>query len=67
MTDAEIIALLDRILSGDRPDDEFGEWIERLERATRCPNILNLIKYRTPEETSETILRKAREYRPIQL
>jgi len=67
MTDAETLALLDRILSGDRPDEEFGQWIEQLKKATGCPNILNLIKYRTPADTSQTILRMAREYRPIQL
>ena len=67
MTDIEILALLDRILTGDRPDTEFGQWIEQLKKATGCPNILNLIKYRTPADTSESILRKAREYRPIQL
>jgi hypothetical protein len=67
MTDAEILALLHRILGGDRPDEFIGEWLEQLERATGCPHIQNLIKYRTPEETAETILRKAREYRPIQL
>ena len=67
MTDIEILALLDRILTGDRPDTEFGQWIEQLKKATGCPNILNLIKYRAPADTSESILRKAREYRPIQL
>ena len=67
MTDAEIITLLGRILSGDRPDELIGEWMEQLEKATGCPHIQNLIKYRTSEETPETILRKAREYKPIQL
>jgi hypothetical protein len=67
MTDAEILALLDRILSGNRPDEEFGQWIEQLKKATGCPDVLNLIKYRTPADTPETILRKARDYRPIQL
>lgn len=54
MTDTEILALLDRILSGDRPDENFGQWIEQLEMATRCPNVLNLIKYRTPADSRDT-------------
>ena len=67
MTDPEILALLERILAGDRPEKEFGQWIERLKVATGCPHVLNLIKYRAPSDTAEAILQKARDYRPIQM
>ena len=30
MSDEEVLALLDRILNGDRPEEKFGEWIEML-------------------------------------
>ena len=65
LTDAEAISLLEQIFAGDRPDALLGVWILQLERATGCPHVLNLIKYRNASETPADILRKAREYRPI--
>jgi len=67
MTDTEILDLIGRILRGEGADDEVGEWIERLERATRCPHILDLIRDADASTTPEAILQKARQYRPIQL
>ena len=67
LTDAEAMALLGRIFSGDRPESEFGIWIEQLKRATGCPDILDLIKYRKEQDTPAELLRRAREHRPIQL
>ncbi len=67
LTDTEALVLLERIFSGDRPEAKFGIWILQLERATGCPNILNLIKYRKEHETPAEVLRRAREHRPIQL
>jgi hypothetical protein len=67
MTDAEILEVLERILRGEGDDDEVGEWIEKLERATRCPHILSLIRECSELDTPETILRKAREYKPFEL
>ncbi len=67
MTDNETLDLIAKILKGEGVDDEVGEWIERLERATRCPHILNLIRDADTSTTPEMILQKAREYKPIQL
>jgi hypothetical protein len=67
MTDAEILELIARLLRGEGNDAEADAWMEQLERATRCPNISDLIFYGDPADTPEAILQKARQYRPIQL
>jgi hypothetical protein len=67
LSDTEATAILERIFSGYRPDSQLGIWIEQLKRTTGCPHIQNLIKYRRESETPADILRRAREYRPIQL
>jgi len=67
MTDAEIIELIARLQRGEGKDEEVGEWMDRLKRAIPCPHISDLIFYGEPSDTPETILRKAREHRPIQL
>jgi hypothetical protein len=67
MNDSEIIILIGRILRGEGSDNEIGDWIEELERATRCPHILGIIRNSSESDTPENILRKAREYKPFQL
>jgi len=67
MNDAEIIELIARLQRGAGNDDEVGEWTERLKQATQCPNISDLIFYGDTSDSPEIILKKAREYRPIQL
>ncbi len=67
MTDAEIVDLTGRLQRGEGEDDEVGGWIAQLERATGCPNISDLIFYGEDADTREDILKKARQYRPIEL
>jgi hypothetical protein len=67
MADAEILVMIARLQRGEGSDDEVGGWMEQLERATGCPNISDLIFYGDPSDTPEVILRKARQYKPIQL
>jgi len=67
MDDPEIISLIERVLQHDCSDEEFGILIERLKVETKCPNFLNLIKHSSLSESGKEILKKAREYRPIQL
>jgi len=67
LSDAQALAVLERIFDGHGSDAQFGTWVEQLKRATGCPNILGLIKHRKESETPADLLRRAREYRPIQL
>jgi hypothetical protein len=67
LSEAEALAILERIFGGNRSDAQFGTWVEQLKRATGCPNVLDLIKHRKESETPTDLLRRAREYRPIQL
>ena len=67
MTDSEILELIALLQRGEGKDEEVGDWIGRLKRTIRCPNISDLIFYGEASDNPETILRKAREYRPIQL
>lgn len=67
MTDTEMLNLLGRIMRGEGSDAEVGVWIQNLERATRCPHLLNILRDCGAADTPETVLRKAREYRAIQL
>jgi hypothetical protein len=67
LTDAEALSIMKRILDGEGSDEQLGIWIEQLIRATGCPHILGLIRQWKPPETAADVLRRAREYRPIQL
>ncbi len=67
MTDAEIIALIARIQRVDCEENELGPLLHQLKVATVCPNISNLIFYGEDADTPEDILKKARQYRPIEL
>ena len=67
MTDEEMLDIIRRLQSGEIPSEEGGKWLELLKRETKCPNISDLMFYGTESDTPEDILRKAREYRPIQL
>jgi hypothetical protein len=67
MTEPEILELIARLLRGEGSDEQFGEWIEKLKRDTKCPHILQLLRDADSGTTPEAILQKARRYRPIQL
>jgi len=67
MTDVELLDLIARLQRGEGGDDVATEWIAELERGIPCPRITDLIFFGEPSDTPEDILRKAREYRPIQL
>lgn len=67
MNDAEILECIAKLQRGEGKDDEVGEWLEKLIRATCCPHISDLIFYGDSTDTPEIILKKARQYRPIQL
>ena len=67
LNDAEALSILGRILQGEGSDEQLGIWIDQLIRATGCPNILGLIREWKPPQTAADVLRRAREYRPIQL
>jgi hypothetical protein len=67
MTDAEILDLIARILRGEGSDEEFGEWIEQLNRSTRCPHVLQFLREADATTTPEQILERARQYKPIQM
>jgi hypothetical protein len=55
------------MLRGEGSDDQVGIWIEQLIRATGCPHILGILRQWKPPETAADVLRRAREYRPIEL
>jgi len=67
MTDTEILELLGKILRGEGAEGDIGEWIMTLERAIRCPHLLDILRESNEFDTPETVLRKAREYKPFLL
>ena len=67
MTDPEILELIGQMQRVEYREEDLADLLERLKVATRCPNISDLIFYGDPSDTPEVILRKARQYKPIQL
>jgi hypothetical protein len=67
MTDEETLSLIGRLLRGEGSDEEFGQWIEDLKKATGCPHILQLLREADESTTSKLILERARQYKAIQL
>jgi hypothetical protein len=67
MTDPEILEIITRIQKVEYEDEDLAGLLDQLKVATRCPNISDLIFYGDPSDTPEDILRKARQYKPIQL
>ena len=67
MTELQILELIARLLRGEGSDEQFGEWVEQLKRESKCPHFLQLLRDAEASTTPESILQKARQYRPIQL
>ena len=67
MTDEQALKLIARLKLGEGNDEEAGQWMQQLERATGCPHVSDLIFYGDSNDTPEIILQKARRYRPFQL
>ncbi len=67
MSDEKLLRLISLLRSGKGSDQEASQWIESLKVELRCPRISDLIFHDNENESPEDILRKAREYRLIQL
>jgi hypothetical protein len=67
MTDREILEMIARIQKVDYKEEELADLLDRLKVATGCPKISDLIFYGEQSDTPDAILKKARQYRPIEL
>ncbi|MFE2232168.1 e9imm peptide [Streptomyces sp. NPDC059442] len=68
MTREEAIPLVQRLMSGETPEDESSEILAALERGLACPHISNYIFWDfDPELTAEKVVDRALAYKPIAL
>ncbi|TAN63656.1 hypothetical protein WS9_015555 [Paraclostridium sordellii 8483] len=67
LTREELINLVNRIVECEGSEEEIDEMIEVVEKNVPHPKINDLIYWNEEELTSEQIVDKALEYKPIQL
>ncbi|MET8504135.1 e9imm peptide [Streptomyces sp. NPDC004787] len=68
MSREEAIPLVQRLMSGEAPEDESSEILAALERGLACPHIGNYIFWDfDPELTAKKVVDRALAYKPIAL
>ncbi|MGW4162991.1 e9imm peptide [Streptomyces sp. NPDC004788] len=68
MSREEANPLVQRLMSGETPEDESSEILAALERGLACPHISNYIFWDfDPELTAEKAVDRALSYKPIAL